>query len=135
MNRRLMLLCGVGVLTGVLSWTGNLQSFEQQPGDVCCPQCGNCRAACLACVAACLNESGRAECIRLCLDCADICGTCEAVASRKGPMAKALMAICAEACTKCAAECEKHREDPACKRCAEACRACAKECQQGAKAK
>lgn len=43
---------------------------------------------------------------------------------------KALAGVCAEFCTACAIECEKHAANHAeCKACGEACKACAKACQ------
>ncbi len=134
MDRRKMMMGGTTLLAGVAAFSGTARADDNKAVDTCCGDCADCRTTCLTCVAACLDEGGRKECINLCLDCADICGACDAIAARKGPMASAMMAICAEACDKCAAECEKHKDDPACLACAEACRACAQKCRDAKKA-
>jgi Domain of Unknown Function (DUF326) len=74
------------------------------------------------------------KCIRLCLDCADICNTTAAVTSRRTDydpeVAKPLLEACVAACNTCAAECELHATMHAhCGVCAEACRRCEQACQ------
>ena len=73
-------------------------------------------------------------CIRLCLDCADICAANASIAARKGPLARVIALACAKACETCADECAKH-DDATCKACAEECRRCAKVCREAAKRK
>lgn len=134
MNRRTMMGAAAGLVAGVAG-SVHSASAEEKSGEVCCAECCDCVESCLACVDSCLNEAGRAACIKLCLDCADVCDACMKVSARKGPMAAALMALCADAGDRCAAECEKHKDDEACKKCAEQCRACAKRCRALAKSK
>jgi Domain of Unknown Function (DUF326) len=103
----------------------------------CIAACLDCSAACTSCADACLAEPKVADlvyCIRLDLDCADLCATTGRIVGRltkpnKAAMAGALQA-CIAACEACAAECETHAGMHAhCRICAEACRDCAKACQ------
>lgn len=128
MDRRTMLMMGgTAAMASVVGLERTAGAAEMAGSEI---SCGDCRTACLRCVISCLEESDREECIRLCLDCADICTACDAIAARKGPMMAALMKVCAEACDQCADECEKHKDDAACQACAEACRKCAEECRE-----
>lgn len=122
MNRRLFMAGPALSLIG----SGALFAAE---ADACCNDCMDCAKTCLACVDACLHEANRKNCIKLCLDCADICGTCARIDARSGPMHAIIAAACADACEKCATECEKHKDDKLCKACAEQCRKCAKQCR------
>lgn len=118
---------------------GQMTNAADAKADSCCIQCKDCERTCLACVDACLDElAGKADrknCIKLCLDCADICGVCSKIAARGGPLEATIAVACADACEKCAAECEKHKDDKACQACAEQCKKCAKECKEQGKKK
>jgi hypothetical protein len=93
--------------------------------------------ACLVCADACLAEPATGElvgCIRLDLDCADICATTGRLLARQHALdpalAQALLQTCVAACKLCAEECESHAGHHAhCARCAEACRACEAACR------
>ncbi len=90
-----------------------------------------CVAACHNCSTACLDEkevSMMANCIKLDMDCAQICELTAAFFSRGSNHTIHVMKECAEICTKCAEECGKHANMEHCKICAEACRKCAKAC-------
>lgn len=95
-----------------------------------------CAQACTSCADACLAEDMVADlrqCIRLNLDCADICAATGAMASRRTGSNEAVLAAaikaCAEACNRCAEECEKHAgKHEHCRICAECCRRCATAC-------
>ena len=98
----------------------------------CVEACHDCASACNACADACLSEERAQEmreCIRLDLDCADVCAATGAVVSRltrphKAPM-EALLTACIETCRACGAECEKHAAmSEHCRACAAACRTC-----------
>ena len=98
--------------------------------------CLECAAVCTMCADACAAEANVAElrrCIRLNLDCADICTAVARVLGRTGePHSGALGSVfeaCAEICVGCAAECQKHSMHEHCRRCAEACSRCARACQ------
>jgi len=98
--------------------------------------CFRCVESCLACSDACLAETqvGRlVQCIRLNLDCADICHATGALLVRFGreqpqPL-QAQLAACAAACRLCAEECQRHAEHHEhCRLCAEVCVACEEAC-------
>ena len=100
--------------------------------------CFDCSESCNACADACLGEDdpkSLARCIRLNLDCADVCDTTGKVLSRqtafKPEMARAVLQACAQACGLCAEECEHHAMEmnlEHCRVCAEACRRCEDAC-------
>jgi hypothetical protein len=74
------------------------------------------------------------QCIRLNLDCADICAAVGAVASRRTgsnhDVMRRSLDLCAEACRYCAAECERHAEaHEHCRICADACHTCDAACR------
>jgi hypothetical protein len=90
-----------------------------------------CAVACNHCAASCLREedvTGMAACIALDIDCAEICALTAAFLSRGSVHGLHLAKECAEICSACAAECEKHTHMEHCKACAEACRACEAAC-------
>jgi hypothetical protein len=97
-----------------------------------------CLGACTACADACISEhqdQRLARCIRLNLDCADLCNATARVLTRNpsgpGDLARTLLEACIVACVECAEECAKHgaKGMEHCRLCAEACRACEKECR------
>ena len=93
----------------------------------------NCAAVCNHCTTACLDEEEvkmLAKCIKLDIDCAEICSLIPGFLARGSAHASHLMAECADICTACAEECEKHTHMEHCKECAEACRKCAEACLQ-----
>ena len=71
-----------------------------------------------------------AKCIALDIDCAQLCALASALMARDSTCAKALCAVCADACQACGEECGKHHHMAHCQACAEACRACAAACRQ-----
>ena len=104
----------------------------------CIEACVECEQVCTACADACLSEEGVADltkCIRLDLDCADICGVTARVLTRQtaydAPLSKAQLAACERACATCAEECEGHADHhDHCRVCAAACRRCEQACQE-----
>ncbi|MHB9030946.1 MAG: four-helix bundle copper-binding protein [Candidatus Latescibacterota bacterium] len=102
----------------------------------CIEACYDCAQACTSCADACLSENGVKElvkCIRLDLDCADICETTGRMMSRLSAVDLSLLQsqleTCIAACKVCGDECDKHagRYDH-CRVCAESCVSCANEC-------
>lgn len=94
-----------------------------------------CALECSHCATACLDEENvkmMARCIRLDVDCAELCRLVSAFFARGSEHAKHLLAECAELCEDCASECERHAHMEHCARCAEACRACAEACKAAA---
>jgi hypothetical protein len=81
------------------------------------------------------NLTDMAKCIRLCLDCADICTAAVGVTSRQtahdASFTTALLEACAAACRSCGDECEQHAQmHEHCRVCAEACRRCEQACRE-----
>ncbi len=105
----------------------------------CIEACYDCAQACTACADDCLSEDNVGElvkCIRMNLDCADICETAGRVVSRQteydANVTRAILQACAQACKSCGDECEQHGEHGMkhCAICAEACRRCEQACQE-----
>jgi hypothetical protein len=123
------------------------QMIETNPSGVavdvnvlveCIEACFDCAQSCTACADACLGEQDPkmlARCIRLNLDCADVCGSTGKILSRQTAfdptMAGAILLACTQACRVCAEECERHASEMGmehCRVCAEACRRCEAAC-------
>ena len=97
----------------------------------------DCIQACDADTAADLSEQSVAEmirCIRLCLDCADVCTATAGVLSRQTAydpiVTRPLLEACIAICRSCGDECERHaRHHAHCRICSEACRRCEQACR------
>lgn len=102
----------------------------------CIEACLACAQTCTACADACLSEDMVAEmrrCIRLNLDCADVCGATAGVLTRQtgedASTVRALLEACRTACRACGDECASHAEmHEHCAVCAESCRRCEQAC-------
>jgi Domain of Unknown Function (DUF326) len=97
----------------------------------------DCAQACNADNAADLGEHNLAEmvtCIRLCLDCAEICTATAGVTSRlvnyDPAILRPLLESCLAICRSCGDECERHAAMPHCRVCAQACRRCEQACRE-----
>lgn len=103
----------------------------------CVSACTSCAQTCCACADACLAEPAidrLRRCIRVNLDCADICVATSRVLSRlssgDASFAAPLLHACLDACRKCMAECQRHGAEHAhCRLCAEECQHCADACE------
>jgi hypothetical protein len=103
-------------------------------------QCFDCAQTCIGCADACLAErdvEDLRQCIRLNLDCADICEAVGAVAARHadttGILLRQALQTCLMACELCELECDSHAaHHDHCGICAEACRACKDACAAAA---
>lgn len=98
--------------------------------------CGN---TCTQCADACLSEAALspelAKCVRLNLDCADVCEATSRVISRQteydAEVSRLLLQACAATCRSCGDECEGHAEHMEhCRICAESCRRCEDACRE-----
>ncbi len=97
-----------------------------------------CAGACTSCADACLAEEMVAQlrqCIRLNLDCADVCAATATLANRRTgsneEVIRKMLDACATACRLCGDECERHgSEHEHCRICADSCRQCEKACQE-----
>jgi hypothetical protein len=99
----------------------------------CITACYECAVACTHCESACLDEQDVkmcVTCIKLDHDCAAICFLAVEAMASGSQFAKQICKLCAEICTACANECEKHAHLEHCKACAVACRKCAEECSK-----
>lgn len=99
----------------------------------------DCIAVCLGCASYCNHtalwcidvETHREEmkrCIELSLECAALCATTAQLISMGSERAKELCRLCADACSNCAAQCSKFRNEQLLA-CAELCRKCATACK------
>ncbi|MGE4078997.1 MAG: four-helix bundle copper-binding protein [Reyranella sp.] len=106
----------------------------------CIDECHDCAQACTRCAVACLSESEvrhLVQCIRLDLDCADLCLASAALASRRTgtnrDILRRMLEICGDGCRICAEECERHAaRHEHCRVCADACRTCERACREAA---
>ena len=81
----------------------------------CIEECYSCAQTCTSCADACLaedNVKSLAQCIRLNLDCADVCNITGRMATRRTgsdeEVILRMLETCAAACRLCGEECEKH---------------------------
>ncbi len=97
----------------------------------------DCTQACIADADADLGDESVATmipCIRLCLDCADVCTATARITGRPTAynpgVIRPLLEACAAICALCGDECERHADThPHCQVCAEACRRCEQACR------
>jgi hypothetical protein len=98
----------------------------------------DCAQACTTDVDADLSEQNVAEmvtCIRLCLECTDVCTATIGVISRPAAydasVTRPLLEACVASCKSCGDECERHAHmHEHCRICAEACRRCERACRE-----
>jgi Predicted metal-binding integral membrane protein (DUF2182)/Domain of Unknown Function (DUF326) len=132
MNVAVMAALAVVILAEKLWRHG--KRFDQAVGAI--DALSDCVQACNADNAADLGEPNLSEmvtCIRLCLDCADICAATAGVISRQADydanVTRPLLEACVAICKRCGDECERHAHMPHCRVCAEACRRCEQACR------
>ncbi|MEX1184513.1 MAG: four-helix bundle copper-binding protein [Gemmatimonadota bacterium] len=103
----------------------------------CIEACAECAETCTVCADACLGEDEvqhMVACIRLNLDCAEVCGVTGTLMARPShrdaPALRAQLQACIEICRACGDECARHGgKMEHCRICAESCRACAEACE------
>ncbi|RUQ81007.1 four-helix bundle copper-binding protein [Legionella septentrionalis] len=103
----------------------------------CIDACHACATACEHCANSCLEEQTiqqLASCIKLDIDCTDICILTAKLLARGSEFALPVSLLCADICKTCGDECSKHQDMEHCKRCAEACYRCEAECRKIASA-
>jgi hypothetical protein len=107
--------------------------------STCIDACFTGVESCTTCADACLSEQDIARfvaCIRLNLDCAQVCTATGAIVSRANKagnrqLLEAQLTTCIAFCRACARECEHHADvHKHCRVCADACLACAEACDQ-----
>jgi hypothetical protein len=97
----------------------------------------DCGQACTADADADLREQhlpDLVKCIRLCLDCADVCAATGNVTSRQTAydpnVTRPLLEACVATCKSCGDECERHAQmHEHCRVCRDACRRCEQACR------
>ena len=98
----------------------------------------DCAQACTADGDADLSEQNVTEmvkCIRLCLDCFDVCTATLGMTSRQADydanLTKPLLQACVAICKSCGDECERHAQHyQHCRVCEQACRRCEQACRE-----
>ena len=98
----------------------------------------DCAQACNADNAADLGEQNVTEmvkCIRLCLDCVDVCTATAGVVSRQtdhdASITRPLLEACVATCKSCGDECGRHAQHHEhCRVCEQACRRCEQACRE-----
>jgi len=98
----------------------------------------DCAQACAADTDADLSEQNLAEmvkCIRLCLDCTDVCTATLGVVSRQThsnpAITRPLLEACVAVCKSCGDECARHApHHEHCRVCEQACRRCEQACRE-----
>jgi hypothetical protein len=120
------------------AWPGKT-TIDRDALIACIDACNDCAQACTACADACLAEAEvqtLIRCIRLDLDCADICAATMRVLTRQtafdATVARSLLQACAIVCKTCGDECEHHAAHGMehCRICADACHRCEQACQR-----
>ena len=104
----------------------------------CIEECYACAEACTLCADDCLSEDdvqALVKCIRLNLDCADVCAAAGRVTSRQteydANVTRSILEACVQVCASCGDECERHADHHAhCRICAQACRRCEEACRE-----
>ncbi|GAB4098304.1 four-helix bundle copper-binding protein [Sinomonas halotolerans] len=117
---------------------GGTPGLDREKLAACIRACFESAQACTACADACLAEDAVAElarCVRIDLDCADVCSATGNLLSRHSGedlrMVRIAVEACRIACASCAVECEQHADHHEhCRLCAEACRRCERACAE-----
>jgi hypothetical protein len=125
----------------MISTHPDVKGNYSQPLVKCIDDCFACAQTCISCADACLAEptvENLRQCIRLNLDCADICAATGALASRRTGSNEAVLLraleLCELACKACATECERHAsQHDHCRICAQQCRECEESCRLAAR--
>lgn len=96
----------------------------------CIEVCYLCAAACDNCAASCLEEKNlemMRVCIKLDIQCANICRLAAQFMALNSEVAKELCRVCADVCQRCGDESGRHEHDH-CQDCSRACKRCAEQC-------
>jgi hypothetical protein len=120
----------------MISLHPNVHGHPNQPLGDAVHHAMYCAKICQSCAdASSAEDMDMRQCIRLCLDCADICdATANLGLRRTGSNEQILretLELCARLCDACAVECEKHPYEH-CKLSAQMCRECAEDCRNAA---
>lgn len=99
----------------------------------CINHCLECHRACEQLIPYCLEKGGmhaERNHIQILSTCADICRTSAHFMMWNSELHGRVCGVCADACLKCAEDCERMSDDQMMKMCADICRQCAESCQK-----
>jgi len=91
----------------------------------------NCDAVCSDCAVSSLDEEDNkamSDCIKLSLDCADVCHLALRLLARDSSYVVSAVKLCMNMCDECATEYERHEHDQS-RLCYQACRQCETHCR------
>lgn len=108
----------------------------QEAVSACMDAASKCAQMCTSCADACLAKEEVAElrrCIRLDMDCADVCETTVRVLARQTEtdwqLLRSQVLVCKDFCAVCSNECARHAHDHEhCRVCGSACEDCVEAC-------
>jgi hypothetical protein len=150
MWRRRDILGALGTGAAGLALVANQTQASEQPsgGDdpkhagmakSCCDACGTCAEACNKAFHHCIEQasSGKprhAKMAQMVADCAAFCALSATMISRHSMLMVLSCRACADACRRCAQECETFDTDIDMKICLDACQRCEESCRNMVKA-
>jgi hypothetical protein len=139
MDRRELLASLAVTAAGLTAVASASEASAAQGGaddlhDRCAKNCAETMVACNRGFHHCYRQVAEgkqehAKTMRLCVDCADICGTAAALVARLSPLMLHTCKAAADCCEGLLAQCEK-LNDPEMKNVVEACGSCAKSCRE-----
>lgn len=133
----LLMLVSMVALAPAFAADGGKPECAKATAGCCETSCRKCAEVCQATLDYCLKKGGKhasAEHIARLKDCIALCKASADLDSRNSKLKEKVRAICLEACTSCAASCEKF-DDKQMKSCATTCRECASSCKGEARKK
>lgn len=99
----------------------------------CVQDCTECHNICMETLAYCISMGGKhveATHLQSLMDCAESCATSANFMLRNSGLHMQMCGVCADACERCATNCEQFSGDAQMKACADMCRRCAESCRQ-----
>ena len=129
---------GVGRASAQNPSTGDQPQHEGM-WKACCETCDSCAKACNKAFHHCMTQvaKGKAEHGRAAqstADCAEFCTLSATMLARDSSLAMISCAACADACKRCAQDCESFDSDLEMKMCLEECKRCEESCRKMIKA-
>ncbi len=102
----------------------------------CCDTCADCAKACNKMFHHCMTQAAAGKgqqhlrMAQIAVDCAEFCGLSSKLLGRTSTLAMLSCAACADACKRCAQECDSYDTDLEMKMCAQECRRCEESCRK-----
>ncbi|MEY4701656.1 MAG: hypothetical protein RL326_1843 [Pseudomonadota bacterium] len=121
--------------TGSTGATGKSVAGKRRSNEMeeCMRNCVECAQVCLETIPQCLQAGGKhaaPDHIMMLINCARICGTSAEFLATGSKQHVYTCGACAEVCEECAEDCEKVGTEDFMKRCAEICKRCADSCRK-----